>query len=162
MGISLGLPDVYPIFHPIIPGRSRGLCAEFSLFLHTLGERRVLRASYPGSSPITEPRALLPDTEYNECSTWYTVGMRGTPWYTQGGIVGYIYRVYTSLLPGWCIQGGILPTTRVVYTGHLPTTRVGIYRVSSLLPGCIYQGVPYPPVLYPGVPYPPVLYPGCT
>ena len=47
-GIYRGLPCRHPILHPVLPGESRALCAEFPLVSHTLEEGRALFSPHPG------------------------------------------------------------------------------------------------------------------
>ena len=103
------LPDVYPIFHIFLPGKTEGLCAETSLFSHTLGEREVSLRLICLINLRLEPRTPLSRTSAQLCVVQVQPGTAGV-------------RVY----PGWyrvyIYQGVPLPMHRVVYTGSTSYT----------------------------------------
>ena len=55
--IYLGLPDIYPIFHPLSPGRAEQQCAELSNNCHTWEEREDSAQRFLLIIPRLEPRA---------------------------------------------------------------------------------------------------------
>ena len=79
-----GLPVRYPIVHPFLPGRPEQLCAESSLFSHTL---EVLGAFLPLIShiiPGLEPRASSQLNVRTSGDSTYSQRVYREWWYTQG------------------------------------------------------------------------------
>ena len=82
-GYTRRLPDVYPIFHPFLPGGKEALCAEDPLFPHTFRTREPSLRLISVTNLRVEPRAPLSCTAHSgdsvPRSTRRTGYVRGVP-----------------------------------------------------------------------------------
>ena len=114
------------------------------------------KTSHPDSTGRTEPRDLLPDTEYTRCGTRVHQGKvryRGVPgvrWYTRGVLPGVYTRGVppgvSQLLPVSVTQLLPVPVTQllpVVTPSCCPTLHPAVARlpVTQLLPSGCQKGV---------------------
>jgi len=152
------LPDVYPIFHPFLLGKSRELCAEWSSIPHTFGRTQGSMRHISLINLRLEPRASSQHTELMQQTRWSGERYTRREWYTQGGIVGIYPGWYTSpYTPGGIYQGVPLPIHRVVYTRVYLSYSVHTQGVPLIPPYItrVYLRATYPPWCTYGVTYPP-------
>ena len=95
-GLYGRLPDVYPIFTPLILRGAEALCAEDPLFQHTLEERQASMRLRTITILGTEPRASSSRTRRTHRAADVAPAGMVAVWYTQGGVPGMVGReMYT-------------------------------------------------------------------
>jgi len=128
-------PCRYPIFHTLMAGESRELCAERHNSHHTLEVLRGLEASHPGVFTLLSPGLPLPATSSGSDMNCGTPGSGDVQGCTRGGVLGggMVGRVYTHHVHPWHI-GRCIPT---MYTpGIASLVHPGI--ASLLHPGYVH------------------------
>jgi len=142
----MGLPGNYPIFHPNVPGRTEGFCAEFPLSLHTFLDFKTLTLSHPGDISGLSPGLLL-SAPQRERELMHGRVMHGEhAGCTWEGIVGYSREAGIPTMVGRRLvyQGTSHPpwvhlcvslTHRGYTSGYLPPTVCSMLGTS--LPPCV-------------------------